>query len=58
MEGEVVDSQTGEQIAATIQTQQGDLLSLEGFSEWSSAKAVMDDWAKRFRERIDAAHGK
>ncbi len=57
MEGELVDSQTGEQIAATIQTQQGDRLSLDGFSEWSSAKAVMDDWAKSFKKRIDAAHG-
>ncbi len=58
MEAEMVDSQTGEQIAAVAQTQKGDRLSLDGFSEWSSAKDVMDDWAKRFCDRIDAAHGK
>ena len=55
MEGEVVDSQSGDQIAAVIQTQKGNALSLAGYSEWSSAETVLKDWAKKFRERLDKA---
>jgi hypothetical protein len=58
MEAEVVDSQSGEQIAAAIHTQKGKRLSLDGFQKSSSAKAVMKDWAKRFRKRLDEAHGR
>ena len=56
MEGEVIDSQTGEQIGAVIQTQKGSRLSLAGVKKWGDAKAVMDEWAKRFRKRLDEAH--
>ena len=58
MEGEVVDSQTNEQIGAVIQTQKGKRLSLAGITKWGDAKAVMDDWADRFRKRLDEAHGR
>ena len=58
MEAEAVDTGTGEQIAAVIQAQQGNRLSLDGLKKWSSAKSVMDDWAKRFRKRLDEAHGR
>ncbi len=57
MEGEIIDSQTGKQIGAVIQSQKGKMISLEGLTEWGDAKAVMDDWAKRFRKRLDEAHG-
>ncbi len=57
MEAEVVDSETGEQIAAVVRSQQGKRLSLQGLSSWSSAKAVIDNWAKQFRMRLDEAHG-
>ncbi len=56
MEAEVLDSQTGEQIGAIIESQKGKRLSLKGLSKWGDAKAVMNDWAKRFKERIDEAH--
>lgn len=58
MEAELIDSQSGEQIAAAIQTQKGRRLSLDGFHKSSSAKAVMKGWAKRFRTRLDEAHGR
>ena len=57
LEAEWVDSETGEQIAALVESQLGDRLSLDGFSEWGDAKAIMDRWAKRFRQRLDEAHG-
>jgi hypothetical protein len=58
MEGEVVDSETGEQIGAVIEGQKGKRLSMAGLSKWGDAKAVMDGWAKRFRKRLDEAHGR
>ena len=57
MEGELLDSQTGEQIGAVIQSQKGKRISLSGLKKWGDAKAVMDDWVKRFRKRLDEAHG-
>jgi len=55
MEGEVVDSVTGEQIAAAIHSQRGSRLSLKGLSKWGDAKAIMDGWAQSFKERLDEA---
>lgn len=57
LEAELIDSQTGEQIAALAESQLGNRLSLDGMSKWGDAKAVMDNWAKRFRKRLDEAHG-
>jgi len=53
MEGELVDSQSGDQIAAVIQSQKGSALSLDGYKEWSSAESVLKAWAKQFRKRLD-----
>ena len=58
IEIEVIDSQTGEQLAAALESQLGERFSLEGLSTWGDAKAVMDDWAKRIRQRLDEARGK
>lgn len=57
LEAELVDSQTGKQIAALVESQLGDRLSLDGLNTWGDAKAIMDDWAGRFRRRLDEAHG-
>ncbi len=56
LEAELVDSQSGTQIAALVESQLGNRLSLEGLSKWGDAKAVMDDWAERLRQRIAEAH--
>ncbi|MHC4299958.1 MAG: DUF3313 domain-containing protein [Planctomycetota bacterium] len=56
MEAEVLDSQTGEQIGAVIESQEGNRLSLEGLSKWGDTKAVMNAWAEHFKELIDEAH--
>jgi hypothetical protein len=56
LEAELVDSETGEQIGAIVESQLGKRLSLEGISTWGDAKGVMDRWADRLRQRIDEAH--
>jgi len=58
LEAELVDSQTNEQIAALVESQLGHRLSLDGLSTWGDAKAIMDDWAGRFRQRLDEAHAR
>lgn len=57
MEAEVLDSQTYEQIGALIESQKGSRVTLKKYMKWDDAKSVMDNWAKRFRERLDEAHG-
>ncbi len=57
MEAELLDSQTGVQIGAVVQKKKGGLVSFSGLKKWGDAKAVMDAWAKQFRERLDEAHG-
>jgi hypothetical protein len=58
MEAELVDSQTGVQVAAVVETQSGNRLSFDGVSKWGDAEAVMKAWAKRFRKRLDEAHAR
>ena len=58
MEAELLDSQTGAQIAAVVETQSGNRLSFDGVSKWGDAEAVMKGLAKRFRKRLDEAHGR
>jgi len=58
MEGEVIDTMTGEQIGAVIQSRKGRALSLEGLKEWSSVEAAINEWAKELCGRIDKAHGR
>jgi hypothetical protein len=55
IEMELIDSQTGAQLGAVMESQLGSRLSLDGVSSWGDAKAVMDDWAKRIRARLDEA---
>ena len=56
MEVELLDSQTSEQIAALIESQTKGV-PFYGYDPWSGAKAVMDDLAKRFYNRLEEAHG-
>jgi hypothetical protein len=64
-EGEIVDSMSGEQLAAAIRWGSGSRVMgrgaqvLEGeVSKLGDAKLVIDNWAKDIRKRIDAAHGR
>jgi hypothetical protein len=64
-EGEIVDSMTGEQLAAAIRWGSGSRVMGRGtqvlkgeVSKLGDAKGVIDRWAKDLRQRIDAAHGR
>ncbi len=56
MEVELLDSQTGEQIAALIESQKKGV-PFRGYEPWSGARATMDDWAERFYNRLEEARG-
>jgi hypothetical protein len=58
IEGEVVDSITGEQIAAVSRWGSGSRYLRAGFTHTGDAKILMNRWAKHLRERIDEAHGR
>ena len=58
MEGELVDSMTGEQIGAAIRWGSGSRILRAGFTHTGDAKIVMNRWAKDLRDRIDGAHGR
>ncbi len=57
MEGEAIDSVTGERILAAVETRRGEALSLEGVGVFDNAKQAMRYWVKRFVKRLDQAHG-
>jgi len=58
-EMELVDSQTGERIAAAIDNQKGSRLDLVGGLQWyGNAEAVMENWAKDLKKWVDKVHGK
>ena len=57
MEVEVIDSETGAQLGAVVESQLGQRLSLKGVTRWGDAKGVMDRWANRLRLLLDEEHG-
>ncbi|MBW8016615.1 MAG: DUF3313 domain-containing protein [Planctomycetes bacterium] len=52
IEAEILDSTTGDQIAATVEAQKGFRIPLAGVRDWSSAKQAMDTWGNDFRKRL------
>ncbi len=58
-EMELVDSLTGQRIAAGIDNQEGSRLSMgAGLTWYGHAKEVMENWAKDLKKMVDKAHGK
>jgi hypothetical protein len=57
MEAELLDSQTGEQMAAVIESRRKGV-AFAGYKAWSGARAIMDDWAKRFYSRLEEARAR
>ena len=58
LEFEVVDSRTNRQIAAGIERKAGSRVPFTGLTEWGGAKAAMDAWAKRLKDRLNEAHAR
>ena len=54
-EMEVLDSLTGERLAAAVDRRQGGKKAFSG--KWDDAKEALDYWAKMFRQRLDEARG-
>jgi len=52
MEAEVVDSMTGKQLGAVVQSGIGSRIPFTNLGDLNAAKTVIDDWAKRFQERL------
>jgi len=53
MEGEVVDSVTGRQVAAVIQRGQGQQAALDEFSTLDDVKDTIDQWTRSAAARLD-----
>lgn len=53
MEGEVIDSVTGEQLAAVVQSGLGSQFTLGNFSTVADLKSTIDQWSKTAGDRLD-----
>lgn len=53
MEVEVVDSVTGKQIGAVVESRKGSRVPFSNLGDWGTAKGVMDHWANRLKERLE-----
>jgi uncharacterized protein DUF3313 len=58
-EMELVDSQSGQRIAAAIDNQKGSRMDITGGLTWyGNAEGVMENWAKDLKKWVDKVHGK
>jgi hypothetical protein len=57
-EGEMVDSVTGEQLAAAVRWRSGSRILRAGFTHTGDAKIAIHHWARDLRHWIDFAHGR
>jgi hypothetical protein len=53
MEAEVVDSVTGKQIGAVVESRKGSRVPFSNLGDWGTAKGVMDHWAERLQKRLE-----
>jgi len=52
IEIEIVDSETGQQIGAALETKKGSRVPFSNLGDWATAKSVMNDWAQRLQKRL------
>jgi hypothetical protein len=57
-EGEMVDSVTGEQIAAMVRWGTGSRILQAGLTKTGDAKIAINKWAEDLREMLDQVHGR
>ncbi len=55
-EGEMLDSQTGEQLAATVRWGGGSRILIAGFTSMGDAKIAIKRWTRDARNMLDEAH--
>ena len=52
IESEILDSVSGKQIAASVETKEGSRIPFTGLSDWGGAKYAMDNWVNQFRKQL------
>ena len=57
VEGEVVDSITGEQLAAAMRWGGGGRFGRAGYTKTGDAKIILTRWAKGWRKKLDKLNG-
>lgn len=57
MEGEVIDSVTGEQLAAVVKSGRGNQFELDTFDALDDVKDVIDQWAEEAEKRLRELRG-
>ncbi len=57
-EGEMIDSMSGEQLAAAVRWGSGSRILRAGFTHTGDAKIAIHHWARDLRHWIDFAHGR
>jgi len=59
IEGEMLDSASGERMAAFVTSKAGRrwFSGFNTFKKWGDIESAFRSWAKNFRERLDEAHG-
>jgi hypothetical protein len=53
IESEILDSVSGRQIAACVETKDGSRIPFTGLSNWGGAQYAMDKWVSRFRKQLE-----
>ncbi len=53
MEAEIIDSKTGEQVGAVVESQIGSRIPFANLGEWDASRQVIADWAKRLQTRLE-----
>ena len=57
-EGEMVDSETGEQLMAAVRWNSGSRILRAGYTPTGDAKIAVNEWARDLRKLFDEAHGR
>jgi len=52
IESEMVDSVSGKQITACVESKPGSRIPFTGLSDWGGAKHAMDEWVSQFRKQL------
>jgi hypothetical protein len=58
MEAELVDSMTGKQVAAVMQSGKGSRIPFSNLGDMTAAKSVIDEWCQNFQKKLEAMHSK
>ena len=53
IESEILDSVSGKQITACVETKDGSRIPFTGLSDWGGAKYAMDKWVSQFRKQLE-----